>query len=601
MILHRRARRALVALPAARGRDRQRLRAVGPEYKRPTSPRRPSTAARRRRQPPNRWPMCRGGRSSTTRRCRRWFATRSPTTPTCASPSRGSGGAGACRRREVVPVSRRQPERGLHRQPGIAELAAAGRVAGSGDRTFNNTAVTANMAWEIDLFGRLRRDNDAAFTATWRPRRAGAPCSSRWSATSRRRTSCCASSICSSKSHGARSNSTTRRSRTTATGSQGGVSNRLEVDQARANRSLTAASIPEIERQIAIARARDQRPRRTCRRARSRVAGRSTEQAPPPMVPVGVPAALLERRPDVLEAERLLIAANADIGAAKALFYPTHQPHRQPRHRQRRSRPTSSRATRSSGRSGRACSSRCSMPAASAATSRRRRPGSSRRSRSTSRSALNAYREVADALVTIEKLALIRVEQEAGVEALRDAADLSRLRYETGLSSYLEVLIADQQLFELELRAGEARAADSCASSRSSIARSAADGSPRSRRRLPGSPRRRRHHRTRQRRTEGGAGARERRAGTARRYLLCGLGPSGTCTALRPSALRHCGIAGITQLEQPSCPRHLQRCGSSTTSSASWPCPPTRTTACRRRAPSRTSTSPACSSASTPT
>ena len=43
----------------------------------------------------------------------------------------------------------------------------------------------------------------------------------------------------------------------------------------------------------------------------------------PPAIPAGLPASLLERRPDVLEAEQLLAAANADIGAAKALFYPT--------------------------------------------------------------------------------------------------------------------------------------------------------------------------------------------------------------------------------------------------------------------------------------
>ena len=102
----------------------------------------------------------------------------------------------------------------------------------------------------------------------------------------------------------------------------GGVSNRLELDQAVANRSLTAATIPDIERQISI-----------LENAISVLAGRPPgaiargrtldEQTFPPIVPVGVPAALLERRPDVVDAERLLVAANADIGAAKALFYPT--------------------------------------------------------------------------------------------------------------------------------------------------------------------------------------------------------------------------------------------------------------------------------------
>src|SRR5439155_111762 len=43
----------------------------------------------------------------------------------------------------------------------------------------------------------------------------------------------------------------------------------------------------------------------------------------PPRIPPGLPTALLQRRPDILEAEQLLVSANADIGAAKALFFPT--------------------------------------------------------------------------------------------------------------------------------------------------------------------------------------------------------------------------------------------------------------------------------------
>jgi multidrug efflux system outer membrane protein len=73
------------------------------------------------------------------------------------------------------------------------------------------------------------------------------------------------------------------------------------------------------------------------------------------------------------------------------------------------------------------------------------------------KAALNGYREVADSLVTIQKLAERRAEIETGVEALRDAVQLSRARYDTGLSSYLEVLIADQQLFSQEIQLAQVR------------------------------------------------------------------------------------------------------------------------------------------------
>ena len=97
----------------------------------------------------------------------------------------------------------------------------------------------------------------------------------------------------------------------------GGVSNRLELDQSVANRSRTAAVIPDLERRIAIqenlinfllARNPGPVPRGTV----------LVDQYHPPAIPAGLPSALLERRPDVQSAEQLLVAANADIGAAKS-------------------------------------------------------------------------------------------------------------------------------------------------------------------------------------------------------------------------------------------------------------------------------------------
>jgi multidrug efflux system outer membrane protein len=63
---------------------------------------------------------------------------------------------------------------------------------------------------------------------------------------------------------------------------------------------------------------------------------------------------------------------------------------------------------------------------------------------------VTAFREVADALVGIEKIQKVRTEQEKQVAALKEAAKLSRARYEEGLSSYLEVLDADQQYYDAQ-------------------------------------------------------------------------------------------------------------------------------------------------------
>ena len=73
------------------------------------------------------------------------------------------------------------------------------------------------------------------------------------------------------------------------------------------------------------------------------------------------------------------------------------------------------------------------------------------------KAAQNGFREVADSLVSVEKLKDVRGELETSVQALGNAARLSRLRYDTGLANYLEILIADQQLFDQELLLARAK------------------------------------------------------------------------------------------------------------------------------------------------
>jgi multidrug efflux system outer membrane protein len=329
-----------------------------------------------------------------------------------------------------------------------------GAVQGA-DRTYNNTSLGVGLAWELDLFGRLRRNNEAAFA--------------RYLATEEGRRAVLVSLVSDVASsyfllrdldlqleiarRTLKLNEQTVTYYTQRLG--GGVSNRLEVDQAQSNRAITAASIPEIERQIAVLENAISvlagRPPGAIAR------GRTLDEAHvPPTIPVGVPAALLERRPDVLQAERLLVASNADVGAAKALFYPTISL-------------TGAFGT-VSGDLGDLLKGDSVIWSIGAGLfqplfnghriKRNYEAAQARFDQAVAQyqqAALNSYREVADALVTIEKLAVIRTEQESGVVALRDAAQLSRQRYEAGLSTYLEILTADQQLFQQELALARTR------------------------------------------------------------------------------------------------------------------------------------------------
>jgi len=100
-----------------------------------------------------------------------------------------------------------------------------------------------------------------------------------------------------------------------------GVQSQMTVEQARTQYETAAAAIPQIESQIAQAEnalsvllGRNPGPIQR---------GRSIGALAMPDIPAGVPSQVLERRPDISQAEQQLIAANAQIGAAKALYFPT--------------------------------------------------------------------------------------------------------------------------------------------------------------------------------------------------------------------------------------------------------------------------------------
>ena len=100
---------------------------------------------------------------------------------------------------------------------------------------------------------------------------------------------------------------------------EGGAASALETSRAEASLGQVAAQIPELERAIV---ARENQINFLLGRSPQPIS-RDAPLAPlPPAVPPGLPATLLERRPDLRQAEQVLVAANANIGVAKAAFFP---------------------------------------------------------------------------------------------------------------------------------------------------------------------------------------------------------------------------------------------------------------------------------------
>ena len=336
-----------------------------------------------------------------------------------------------------------------------ASLTTEPPQATSGDRRYENLNASFVLSWEIDLFGRLRRQNESAmavFLATEEARQGvvltlvGDVARAYFAL----RTLDLQLEIARRTLELNDGTVTFYRDRL-----EGGISNKLEVNQAIATRARTAAAIPELERQIAVQE-----------NFLSFLVGRNpgpiargtalTDQYLPPAVPAGLPSALLDRRPDVRQAEQLLVSANADVGAARALFYPTIS-------LTGLFGGASSDLTNLTDRSSQVWSIGAGLfqPLFQAGRIRRNHEAAQaafdQALSQYAKTAQNAYREVADSLVAIDKYALVRFEQETAVVALQEASELSRSRYDLGLSTYLEVLIADEQLFAAEVALAETR------------------------------------------------------------------------------------------------------------------------------------------------
>ncbi len=326
------------------------------------------------------------------------------------------------------------------------------------DTTHQNGAYGFQLSWEIDLFGRLRRQHEAALALVLA------------SEQGRRGVLVTLVGDVATNYFLLReldvqldiARATLRINDQTVTYFRnrldGGVSNRLELDRIQANRTQTAAAIPQIEQQIAIV---EHQLSLLVGRPPSAIARGSggLDESGPPAIPAGLPASLLERRPDLLQAEQNLVAANADIGAAKALFFPTIS-------LTGFLGGVSGDVTKFLGGEGGVWSIGAGLLQPIFQAGRLKSNVAAAQARFDAavagyrRAALNGYREVANSLVTIQKLAVERAERQTGVTVLQDAADLARSRYESGLASYIEILTADQDLFQQQLQLAQTRGAE---------------------------------------------------------------------------------------------------------------------------------------------
>jgi multidrug efflux system outer membrane protein len=235
----------------------------------------------------------------------------------------------------------------------------------------------------------------------------------------------------------------------------GGIVSKLETSSAEAAMDMSAARVPALEQQIAIKE--NEISVLIGRNPGSIVRGaRLSEQAMPPEVPAGLPSQLLERRPDIREAEENVRAANAGIGVTVGGFLPRIGLSAliggvSPQLETITSRPAAlwSVGAQATGPLFQGGGLRGQYREAKEAWEEARLQYR--------QTALNAFAEVADALVSRQKLAEVRVQQEHAVRAFQDAVNISMQRYSSGNASYYEVLQSQQQLFPAEVALAQTR------------------------------------------------------------------------------------------------------------------------------------------------
>jgi multidrug efflux system outer membrane protein len=318
----------------------------------------------------------------------------------------------------------------------------------NGGQTMNSFLAGFGAVWEIDLWGRVRRMNEAAranFMATQEGRRAVQISLVSGVAAAYLELLELDEQLAIAKRT---RDSYERTLKLFSDQHVGGLASKLEVSRAELALRTVTATVPEIERQIAL---KENAINTLLGRNPGPVDRTSTllAQDMPVEIPVGLPSSLLERRPDVRAAEQGVRVANAEIGVAIGDFFP------------RIGLTTFYGGTSTDLDNILKNEANLWSAAATAAGpvfTGGRLTGRYRQTKAAweearlryQQTALAAFREVSDALISRRRFEEGRVEQAQAVGAGRQAVELATIRYKEGKASYYEVLEAQQQLFPAE-------------------------------------------------------------------------------------------------------------------------------------------------------
>ncbi len=248
---------------------------------------------------------------------------------------------------------------------------------------------------------------------------------------------------------------------------QHGVATTLDVLQARQVLDVANTQIPDLERQIGqtedalnilLGKYPDNVPRGTPLGIET-PEGWTWSESLPPQLPTGLPSQLLERRPDIHKAEEDLVAANANIGVAKAMFFP-----------QISLLGSGGAAFGHSEFAGSHIPAPLGVGSYAATAAQPIFEGGALRNnlryaKSEERQALigyqqtiqHAFGDVSDALIDYDKYHLVRERQEQSVKDLQESVNVSLMRYRGGTATYLDVLDSQRSLFTAEITLAQAR------------------------------------------------------------------------------------------------------------------------------------------------